>query len=100
MYLFEYEQNGLDRAEYGTQLYKKIAERLKDKNVKGMSFKMLNTCKQFYLVYPQIIQTVSEQSFLIENQSFAIIQSVSEQFKLINTENKIYFMRRHNIILK
>ena len=99
MYLFEYEQNGLDRAQYGTQLYKKIAERLKESNVKGMSFTMLNTCKQFYLVYPQIIQTVSEQSFLIENQALEIIQSVSEQFKLINTENKIKSISSENTTL-
>lgn len=89
MYLFEYEQNGLDRAEYGTQLYKNIADKLKTKKVKGLSFTMLNTCKQFYLIYPQIIQTVSEQSFFIDNQQFRIIQSVIEQFKFKKTEQII-----------
>jgi len=31
MYLFEYEQKGLDRAEYGNNLYRNIAKRLKDR---------------------------------------------------------------------
>ncbi len=89
MYLFEYEQNGLDRAEYGAKLYKKIAEKLKDKKIKGLSFTMLNTCKQFYLVYPQIIQTVSEQSFFVDNQQSVIIQTVTEQFNLSKNKEKV-----------
>ena len=89
MYLFEIEQKGQNRAEYGEKLYKKIAERLKEKKIKGMSFTLLNTCRQFYLMYPQIIQTVSEKSFLIENQVLEIVQSVSEQFDLIDNSRKV-----------
>ena len=88
MYLFEIEQKGQERAEYGEKLYKNLAVKLKEKKIKGMSFTLLNTCKQFYITYPQIIQTVSEQSLLIENQIFEIIQSASEQFKLIDNANK------------
>ena len=44
-----------------------------------MSFTLLNTSKQFYICYPQIIQTVSEKSFLIENQVLEIVQSATEQ---------------------
>jgi predicted nuclease of restriction endonuclease-like (RecB) superfamily len=89
MYLFEYEQKGQDRAEYGDKLYKNIAKKVKEKKIKGLSFTMLNTCKQFYLVYPQIIQTVSEQSFVVDNQSNEIIQTLSEQFKLDKTEQSV-----------
>lgn len=87
MYLFEIEQKGQDRAEYGEKLYKNLALKLKEKKIKGMSFTLLNTCKQFYITYPQIIQTVSEQFLLIENQIVEIIQSASEQFKLIDNTN-------------
>ncbi len=73
MYLFEIEQKGQNRAEYGEKLYKNLALNLKEKRIKGMSFTFLNTCKQFYITYPQIIQTVSEQSLLIENQLLVII---------------------------
>jgi predicted nuclease of restriction endonuclease-like (RecB) superfamily len=103
MYLFEYEQKGLDRAEYGDNLYRNIAKRLKDRKVKGMSFTMLNTCKQFYLLYPQILQTVSEQSYLFENYGFEIIQAAPEQFNLskinqnvktISVENPSLFLSK------
>lgn len=99
MYLFEIEQKGKDRAEYGEKLYRNIAERLKEKKIKGMSFTLLNTCKQFYLVYPQIIQTVSEKSFLIGNQVLEIVQSVSEQFELIDNSKKVKSISLENTIL-
>ena len=55
---------------------------LKEKKIKGMSFTLLNTCRQFYLMYPQIIQTVSEKSFLIENQVLEIVQSLTEEYNI------------------
>jgi hypothetical protein len=57
-YLFEYEQNGSDRANYGSKLELTIAESL---NRKGLSERNLKLFKQFYVVYPQIMQTVSAQ---------------------------------------
>jgi hypothetical protein len=80
MYLFEFEQKGKNRAEYGDKLYKNLALKLKERKIKGMYFTLLNTCKQFYIVYPQIIQTVSEQFLLTENEIFGIIQSMIKQF--------------------
>jgi len=64
---------------------------------------MLNTCKQFYLLYPQIVQTVSEQSYLFENHGFEIIQTAAEQFNLskinqnvktISVENPSLFLSK------
>jgi predicted nuclease of restriction endonuclease-like (RecB) superfamily len=60
-YLFEYEQQGADRATYGDKLYKNVSQKLKENGLSGMSFTNLHLFKQFYLIYPQIIQTVSEQ---------------------------------------
>lgn len=60
-YLVEYEQQGADRASYGDKLYRSLSKILKDKGVAGMSFTNLHLFKQFYLAYPQIVQTVSEQ---------------------------------------
>ncbi len=34
-YIVEYEQNGFDRAAYGTQLLKKLANDLKRRNIEG-----------------------------------------------------------------
>ena len=55
-YLFEYELNGSDRANYGSKLEQTIAETL---DRKGLSERNLKLFKQFYVVYPQIMQTVS-----------------------------------------
>lgn len=60
-YLVEYEQQGEDRAEYGESLYRKLAKQLQEKGIRGLSFTNLHLCKQFYVTYPQIVQTVSEQ---------------------------------------
>jgi predicted nuclease of restriction endonuclease-like (RecB) superfamily len=69
-YLFEYEQNGSDRANYGSKLELTIAESL---NRKGLSERNLKLFKQFYVVYPQIMQTVSAQFKLPEK----IVQTTS-----------------------
>lgn len=61
MYLFEYEQKGQDRAEYGERLYDEISNRLKKKGLKGLGRRNLYLFKDLYLAYPQIVQTVSAQ---------------------------------------
>ena len=59
-YIVEYEQNGEDRAKYGTELLKKLADRLSGKSIKGLSDRNLRNCRQFYLVYPSINQALTE----------------------------------------
>ncbi|MFO7933935.1 MAG: PDDEXK nuclease domain-containing protein [Bacteroidales bacterium] len=59
-YIVEYEQNGEDRAKYGTELLKKLAERLGSLSIKGLSDRSLRNCRQFYLVYPQINLALSD----------------------------------------
>lgn len=58
-YMYEYEQKGEDRAQYGDKLYQKLASTLKDKGARGMSVSYLYTCKDLYLCYPQIFQAVA-----------------------------------------
>lgn len=54
--IYEYEQNGEDKAKYGTKPEEKIAEKI---NAKGFSARNLKLFKQFYKTYPQIVQTLS-----------------------------------------
>lgn len=68
MYLFEYEQKGHDRAKYGDGLYDEIPTRLKNAGLKGFGRRNLYLFKDFYLAYPQIVQTVSAQFHLVGNQ--------------------------------
>src|SRR5450755_3291758 len=70
-YIVEYEQNG----QYGEQLFQKLAERLKRPGIKGLSFTTLHLCKQFYETYPQILQSLPEQSEYIENTSTHLLLS-------------------------
>lgn len=58
-YIVEYEQHGEDRAEYGTKLLDELAKKLKSRGIKGLRSRELNTCRKFYITYPQIWRTLS-----------------------------------------
>ena len=81
-YLAEYEQKGKDRAEYGGQLFEKLAMRLKKTGVKGLSFTVLHLCKQLYWTYPQILQEVNEELQLADNQKHRNLQAVTKELEL------------------
>ena len=63
-YIREYEQNGLDRAQYGETLLGVLSQRLTEAGLDGMAARSLRLYRQFYLVYPQIWQSVSAKSAL------------------------------------
>ena len=50
--IIEEEQQGKERAEYGTYLIKKLAEHLETEYGSGFSERQLKFCRQFYTVYP------------------------------------------------
>jgi prophage antirepressor-like protein len=52
--IVEYEQNGNEKAEYGTKLFDKIARDLFAKHGKSFSRSSLIYIRKFYLVYPSI----------------------------------------------
>jgi len=57
-YIVEFEQNGRDRAKYGDNLIEDLAEKLKNKGLKGFSISALKNHRTFYFCYPQISQSV------------------------------------------
>lgn len=76
--MFEFEQNGQDRAAYGTKLLGSLAKRL---SVKGLDRTNLNLCRLFYSKYPQICETVSHKfvvppELLISKLSFSHIREI------------------------
>ncbi|MBE0491138.1 MAG: DUF1016 family protein [Sulfurospirillum sp.] len=79
-YIVEYEQNGSDRATYGAKLIENMAQKLS--HIKGMSSTALKLMRQFYLTYPQISQSVTDQ-FKIDSK---INQSVTDQSLRVPTE--------------
>ena len=64
-YIVEYEQSCKDRADYGKQLFKVIAESFLKKGLKSIRERHLYLCKDLYKAYPQILRKVSAKSYSI-----------------------------------
>lgn len=62
LYITEYEQNGADRAVYGTQLLKNLSSRLAKQIPNGVAPRSLRLYRQFYATYPDIWQAVSAKT--------------------------------------
>jgi hypothetical protein len=56
-YIVEYEQNGEDSAKYGENLIANITQKVK--HIKGLTGNQLYVCRNFYLLYPHFLRTVS-----------------------------------------
>lgn len=84
-YIVEFEQHGNDRAEYGTQLLKKLEERV---DRKGLTTTLFKWARKFYRLYPQMMEnlpipicaTVMHQLQPIENKEDTIGASMTHQF--------------------
>ena len=76
-YIVEFEQNGEDRAKYGINLIGELASKLKTKGLKGFSVSALKNHRTFYLLYPQISQSVI--SFLGEEKSQSVTGELQKQ---------------------
>jgi predicted nuclease of restriction endonuclease-like (RecB) superfamily len=58
-YIVEFEQNGEDRAKYGTTLVANIAKSIQ---IKGLTAPELSRCRQFYNVYPELLGTKTQEA--------------------------------------
>jgi predicted nuclease of restriction endonuclease-like (RecB) superfamily len=63
-YIVEFEQQGADRAKYGTQLLATLAGDLTKKGVKGLGLSTLKDCRTFSALYPQFRQPVVGELFV------------------------------------
>lgn len=61
-YIVEFEQHGKDRAEYGTQLLKKLEERV---DRKGVNVTLLQMSRNLYKLYPQMV------NLFVPNQKYS-----------------------------
>ena len=79
-YIVEFEQNGEDRAKYGSRLLEEMAKSLKGKSVKGLDAQSLRTCRTFYSVYPQLSKIAFQK---LQNQNHIQIRgSVSRELQV------------------
>ena len=60
-HIFEYEQNGADRAEYGDRLLDQLAEALRQQGVSRVDVRELRRYRRFYLVYPHIRESLTPE---------------------------------------
>jgi hypothetical protein len=59
-YIFEYEQNGSDRANYGEKLLENLSKDLKKRLGKGFTKRTLEMFRQFYTSYPIAKSVISQ----------------------------------------
>jgi len=72
-YIVEYEQNGADRAEYGTATLKQLSVALKTSIGRGFSVDSLEQMRRFYLAYKHLIPqtTMSETTSRISSREIS-----------------------------
>ena len=61
LYIVEFEQSGIDRAEYGARLLARMADRFRQAGIKGASATRLKLFRQFYRQRRTIGPTLSDQ---------------------------------------
>ena len=75
--IFETEQKGKERAEYGSYLLKNLAKRLEPEYGSGFSVRQLELCRQFYRIYP-IANTLYSQ---LNWSQYKLLISISDEDK-------------------
>ncbi len=86
-YIVEFEQNGADRAKYGTRLVDSLADRLKNK---GLGNRNLKLFRQFYLAYPELYPAIHKLAHLSHKPFFEIMQlSTAQLDTTTKSENEI-----------
>lgn len=94
-YIVEFEQNGSDRAEYGSKLLENLSKNIR---IKGLSAPELSRCRQFYYAYPEILGLITQkfktmlpvdflEDVMLENSSNQILGLPTQEFQ--NTNNEV-----------
>ncbi len=79
MYLFEYEQKGQDRAEYGKKLLPNISANLRQTGLRGMDERRLREYRSFYETYPQVVTPLTTLLHAAGNQPPGMVNALAEQ---------------------
>lgn len=68
-YLVEFEQKGLDYAQYGDRLLYHLTEELAKRGLPGMSPTRLADCREFYLTHPELATEIAKLSEMLAEES-------------------------------
>lgn len=101
-YIEEYEREGVDRAQYGERLIDELAVVLTNKGLSRCDRRELYRYRQFYLLYPQIVETVSPQLLGDRKTVTQKVETVSPQLahpggKLIKSLSFSHFSELINL---
>jgi predicted nuclease of restriction endonuclease-like (RecB) superfamily len=80
--ILEYEQGGLDRANYGSRVIEKLASTLHKEIDQCYTGRYLRLCRQLYEVYPQIGKSVISKSDTPQNWKSLISESSVKKLSL------------------
>jgi predicted nuclease of restriction endonuclease-like (RecB) superfamily len=90
-YIVKFEQNGEDRAAYGSNLLGKLAKNIA---IKGLTAPELSRCRQFYQCYPQIFGSVTQKFYtLLPEQIVGTLPQDAEIEKVEGATNQ--HLKRH-----
>jgi hypothetical protein len=78
-WIIEFEQNGKDRAKYGAPLLEKLAADLGSKGLRGLGLTSLKMCCLFARAYPEIRQTLSNESASSTSQTGQVVPLAAAQ---------------------
>ncbi len=92
--IFEEEQQGKDRAEYGAFLIKTLANTLEPKYGSGFSYRQLNLFRQFYRVFPIVNAVRSQLSWTHYRTLIRIDNNDKREFYCIETEKNNWTARQ------
>jgi predicted nuclease of restriction endonuclease-like (RecB) superfamily len=107
--IFEEEQHGKDRADYGTYLIKYISEQLQPEFGSGFSKRQINLYRQFYRTFP-IVHTLYAQlswsqyklMLALDNESqreFYIAETIKNNWTVRQLERQIYSSLYERLLL-
>lgn len=86
LWIVEFEQNGEDRAKYGEKLLSSLAKAIE---IKGLGKSMLNVCRQFYKVYPELGVEIGK--YLFAQPEKQMVQPLIENLQILESEQNIKF---------
>ena len=86
-YIFEFEQEGEDRAKYGNKLLEKLESRLQKLKLKNVTSPELSRFRTFYLTYPTILNQIPQEISSVASEE--ILGTLSQELAVAKTSSKI-----------
>src|SRR5574344_1808066 len=91
--IFEEEQQGKDRADYGSYLLKNLATSREPEYGSGFSYRQLAFCRQFYRIYPIVNAVRSQLNWTQYRMLIQIDDSDKREFYELETVNNCWTSR-------